>query len=252
MIRVVLVSSGSVILPELKEKLGRYAQRKLTQRGIEVCTNVQVRGATDQCIELSDGRRIVSNTLIWTAGNSVHPLLAALACQKDRGRIVVDPFFEIPGWKDVYAVGDCASLVDSVSGKPRPPTAQHAVREGKTLARNLMSAIDGRTKRPFRFSTLAQLATIGRRIGVANVLGINFSGFIAWWLWRTVYLMKLPRLEKKIRVALGWTLDLIFTKDIIRHHPLRSRHLQGDEAGRSGSLREEDRLAATVRGAIRM
>src|SRR5580704_7139310 len=193
MIRVALVSSGSVILPELKEKLGWYAQRMLVQRGIEVWTNVQVRGATDQCIELSDGRRIVSNTLIWTAGNSVHPLLAALACQKDRGRIVVNPFFEIPGWKGVYAVGDCASLVDSVSGKPHPPTAQHAVREGKTLARNLMSAIDGRAKRPFRFSTLGQLATIGRRTGVATVLGINFSGFIAWWLWRTVYLMKLPR-----------------------------------------------------------
>lgn len=113
---------------------------------------------------------------------------------------------------------------------------------------NLTAAIDGRAKRPFRFSTLGQLATVGRRSGVANVLGINFSGFTAWWLWRTVYLMKLPRLEKKIRVALGWTLDLIFTKDIIRHHPLRSRHLQGDEAGRSGPLREEDRLQATVRG----
>jgi NADH dehydrogenase len=251
MIRVVLVSSGSVILPELKEKLGRYAQGKLAERRIEILTNVQVRGATDQCIELSDGRRIVSNTLIWTAGNSVHPLLADLPCKKERGRIVIDPFFEIPGWKGVYALGDCASLIDSVSGKPHPPTAQHAVREGKTVARNLAAALDGRAKRPFRFSTLGQLATIGRRTGVANVLGINFSGFIAWWLWRTVYLMKLPRLEKKVRVALGWTLDLIFTKDIIRHHPLRSRHLQGDASGHSGSLPEEHALAATVRPANR-
>jgi NADH dehydrogenase len=209
-------------------------------------TNEQVRGATDQCIELSDGRRIVSNTLIWTAGNSIHPLLANLPCKKERGRIVVDPFFEIPGWKDVYAVGDCASLVDSELGKPHPPTAQHAVREGKTLAHNLSAAIDGRAKRPFRFSTLGQLATIGRRTGVANVLGINFSGFIAWWLWRTVYLMKLPRLEKKIRVALGWTLDLVFTKDIIRHHRLVSALSANGEAGRSDSLAEDNGLAATV------
>jgi NADH dehydrogenase len=105
-------------------------------------------------------------------------------------------------------------------------------------------------KRRFRFSSLGQLATIGRRTGVANVLGINFSGFIAWWLWRTIDLMKLPRLEKKIRVALGWKLDLIFTKDIIRHHPLRS-HVQGVEAGRSGSLPVEDGLTATVRPAER-
>jgi NADH dehydrogenase len=246
MIRVVLVSSGSVILPELKEKLGRYAQGKLAERRIEILTNVQVRGATDQCIELSDGRRIVSNTLIWTAGNSVHPLLADLPCKKERGRIVIDPFFEIPGWKGVYALGDCASLIDSVSGKPHPPTAQHAVREGKTVARNLAAALDGRAKRPFRFSTLGQLATIGRRTGVANLLGINFSGFIAWWLWRTIYLMKLPRLEKKIRVALGWTLDLIFTKDIIRHHRLVSLSPDG-APGRSDSLPEDDdRLAATA------
>jgi hypothetical protein len=105
------------------------------------------------------------------------------------------------------------------------------------VARNLAAALDGRAKRPFRFSTLGQLATIGRRTGVANLLGINFSGFIAWWLWRTIYLMKLPRLEKKIRVALGWTLDLVFTKDIIRHHRLVSLSPDG-AAGRSDSLPE--------------
>lgn len=213
---------------------------------------MQIRGATDQCIELSDGRRIDSNTLIWTAGNSIHPLLADLPCSMERGRIVDDPFFEIPGWKDVYALGDCASLVDSESGKLHPPTAQHPVREGKTVARNLAAAFDGRAKRPIRFSTLGQLATVGRRTGVANVLGINFSGFIAWWLWRTVYLMKLPRLEKKIRVALGWTLDLDFTKHIIRHHRLASHPSPGGAAGRSDSLPENgDRLAATADAAHR-
>jgi NADH:ubiquinone reductase (H+-translocating) len=220
MIRVVLVSSGPVILPELKESLGRYALRKLADRGIEVLTNARVQGATEQDVALSDGRRIVSNTLIWTAGTSIHPLLASLPCAKEHGRIVVDEFLEIPQWPGVFAVGDCAYLVDPKSGKPHPPTAQHAVREGKRLAGNLCAAINGMPLRPFRFKTLGQLATIGRRTGVANILGINFSGFIAWWLWRTIYLLKLPRVEKKIRVAFDWTLDLFFAKDMIRHHRL--------------------------------
>ena len=225
MIRVLLVSSGPVILPELKETLGRYAERKLAHRGVEVLTNVRVKGATEQDVALGDGRRIVSNTLIWTAGNAIHPLLAPLPCEKAHSRLVVDEFLQIPGWPGVFAVGDCAHLFDPKSGKPHPPTAQHAVREGKALARNLCAAINGRPMRPFRFSTLGQLATIGRRRGVANILGINFSGFIAWWLWRTIYLIKLPRVEKKIRVALDWTLDLIFTKDMIRHHRLLPRDL---------------------------
>jgi len=223
MIRVVVVSSGGGILPELKEQLGRYAQQKLAARRIEILTNVQVRAATDEYVELSDGRRIVSNTLIWTAGTSTNPLIAQLPCVKERGRICVNEYFEVPDWPGVYAVGDCALLIDPKTGRPHPPTAQHAVREGKVLAHNLAAARKGALKRPFRFSTLGQLATIGRRTGVANILGVNFSGFIAWWLWRTIYLMKLPRFEKKVRVALDWTLDLFFTKDIVRHHALGRR-----------------------------
>jgi NADH dehydrogenase len=231
MIRVVLVSSGPVILPELKESLGRYAHRKLAQRGVEVLTKVRVEAATELDTSLSDGRRIRSNTLIWTAGTSVHPLIAPLPCKQERGRIAVNEFFEVPEWPGVFAVGDCASLVDSRSGKPHPPTAQHAVREAKALARNLRAGIHGAPKQAFRFSTIGQLAPIGRRTGVANILGVNFSGFIAWWLWRTIYLSKLPRIEKKIRVALDWTLDLFFAKDMIRHHRLNSRPLSADLAG---------------------
>jgi NADH dehydrogenase len=114
---------------------------------------------------------------------------------------------------DIWAVGDCAMVPDAKTGGFHPPTAQHAIREARTLARNVLAALDGRAGTPFRFSTLGQLAAIGRRTGVANVFGINFSGFAAWWLWRTIYLSKLPRFEKKVRVALDWTLDLAFAKD---------------------------------------
>jgi len=139
--------------------------------------------------------------------------VAGLKLPMRNGKIEVNEFLEVPGFEGVWAVGDCALVPNPKSGGFHPPTAQHALREGRTLANNLAASIRGGKKKPFRFSTLGQLAAIGRRTGVANVFGINFSGFIAWWLWRTIYLSKLPRLEKKIRVALDWSLDLVFAKD---------------------------------------
>ena len=239
MIRVVLISSGPELLPELQGPLGQYSQRKLAERRVEIATKLRVKAALDDAVELSDGSRIPSNTLIWTVGTSVHPLISSLPCKKEHGRIAVNEFFEVPEWPGVYAVGDCVHLVDTRSGQPHPPTAQHAVREGKILARNLCAAINGTAKRPFRFSTLGQLATIGRRTGVANILGVNFSGFIAWWLWRTIYLAKLPRFEKKVRVALDWTLDLFFTKDIIRHYRLVTRRTESDNKNPSHSVPDD-------------
>ncbi|MEX2300646.1 MAG: hypothetical protein WD733_06900 [Bryobacterales bacterium] len=111
---------------------------------------------------------------------------------------------------------------DKTNGGFYPPTAQHALREGKVLARNILAEIRGGEKKPFTFSTIGQLAAIGRRTGVANIMGFNFSGFIAWWLWRTIYLSKLPRLVKKLRVALDWTLDLMFSKDLVQFMPVRA------------------------------
>jgi NADH dehydrogenase len=123
-------------------------------------------------------------------------------------------------------------IPDLKTGKAFPPTAQHALREGKVLAHNLTAAVRGGRKKPFVFQTTGQLASIGRRTGVASIMGINFSGFIAWWLWRTIYLSKLPRFEKKLRVALDWTLDLLFSKDIVQfmtfHAPTVS-HAEADD-----------------------
>jgi NADH dehydrogenase len=119
---------------------------------------------------------------------------------------------------DVWAVGDCALVPDvAKAGTFHPPTAQHASREGVVLARNILAAIHRRPLQNFSFKTLGLLASIGRRVGVARVFGFNFSGFTAWWMWRTIYLSKLPRLEKKITVALAWTLDLFFAKDFVQY-----------------------------------
>ena len=212
-IRMVLVTPDELILPELGASLGRYAQAKLAARGVEILTQARVAAYRDRVVELADGRTIPANTLVWTAGTAPNPLLATLEVGKERGRVVTDEGLSVPGATAVWALGDCACVPNSVTKGFHPPTAQHAIRQARTLAHNLVAALDGRPPRRFRFSTLGQLAAIGRRTGVANVLGINFSGFAAWLLWRTIYLSKLPRFEKKLRVALDWTLDLAFAKD---------------------------------------
>ncbi len=243
MLRVVLVHPGAVILPELGEKLGAYAQKKLGERGVEVRVNTSVKGVTERGVELSDGTMIHSNTLVWTAGISPNPLPQELPCKKERGRVVVNQLMEVVGWPGVWALGDCAAVPDSSTGKPYPPTAQHALRQGKVLAQNITADIRGEPKKPFVFSTIGQLAAIGKRTGVANILGVNFSGFIAWWLWRTIYLSKLPRFEKKLRVTLDWTLDLVFSKDIVQFLTVREVSIS--------RAQDEDRsaLAGLAKGA---
>jgi NADH dehydrogenase len=231
-VRTILISSDEFILPELGKKLGAYAQRKLAARGVEIITRTRVTAVRDGMVELSDGRKILATTLIWAAGNAPNPLVAALPIPKSGGRILVNEYLavnEVPG---VWALGDCASIPDRKTGGFHPPTAQHAIREGRCVAGNVAADIVGGKKKPFRFSTFGRLAAIGRRSGVASVFGLNFSGFLAWWLWRTIYLFKLPRLEKKMRVALDWTLDLCFAKDfacVTAKHPLSTMASKGSD-----------------------
>ena len=216
MIRVVLVHPGDFVLPELGENLGRYASRKLAQRGIEIHPNTKIKAVTPSGVELSDGTQIDTQVLVWTAGTAPHPLLGQLALPKERNRLKVDSTLAVADCTGVWALGDCA-LIPDVNGGFQPPTAQHASREGKIVARNIVAQSRGESLVPFEFTTLGLLASIGHRTGVARILGINFSGFVAWWLWRTIYLLKLPRIEKKLRVALDWTLDIFFSKDLVQY-----------------------------------
>jgi NADH:ubiquinone reductase (H+-translocating) len=211
-LRFILVTPDNVILPELNPKLGVYAQRKLNMRGVEIITGARVSAFRGGVVELTKGDKIATDTLIWTAGAAQNQLVAQLPLPKMNGRIMVDDYLAVEGWPGVWAVGDCAYVIARIGGS-YPPTAQHALHEGKVVAHNVIATLYGGRKSSFRYRTLGQLAAIGRRTGVASILGFNFSGFIAWWLWRTIYLSKLPRLEKKVRVALDWTLDLCFTKD---------------------------------------
>jgi NADH:ubiquinone reductase (H+-translocating) len=222
MLRVVLVHPGSAILPELENRLSAYAQKHLASRKVEVRLNTKVEGFSGKTARLTDGTTIATHTLVWTAGISPNPLLESLPCTKERGRLLVEGSLELPDWPGVWALGDCAAVPDRRTGTFHPPTAQHALRQAKTVAHNIIAALRGTEKKDFDFSTLAQLAAIGQRTGVANILGMNFSGFAAWWLWRTIYLSKLPRFEKKLRVAFDWTLDLIFSKDLVQFLDIRA------------------------------
>jgi NADH dehydrogenase len=136
----------------------------------------------------------------------------------------VNQFLRVSDWPDVWAVGDCAFVPDIRNpGQSHPPTAQHAIREGKVVAQNITAALLGRPLRSFSFRTIGLLASIGRRTGVARIFGFNFSGFFAWWMWRTIYLSKLPGLDKKVRVVFDWTLDLLFPKDVCAVYDLDHR-----------------------------
>ncbi len=222
MLRLVLVHSGQAILPELAPRLGAYAARELARRGVDIRLGTRVTGISDEGVSLSDGTTLPAQTIVWSAGTAPNPLLAELPCRQERGRVLADECLRVAGWPNVWALGDCAQVPDGGGGF-HPPTAQHALRQGRTVGRNIAAALAGRPARPFVFSTLGQLAAIGRRTGVASILGLNFSGFLAWWLWRSIYLSKLPGIDRKVRVALDWTLDLLFVKDLVQLRADRSR-----------------------------
>lgn len=235
MIKLVLVHPGDVILPELSESLGRYAEMQLARRGVEVRLKAKVTGYDGAEVSLGDGTRIPARTLIWTAGIAPPPLLSSVPCPKQHGRIVADACLQVPGWPGVWALGDCALVPDPLKpGTFYPPTAQHAIRQAKVLAGNIAGALRGRAPRPFTFKIIGLLATIGRRTGVAEILGMRFSGIVAWWLWRAIYLGKLPGVQKKVRIALDWVLDLIFSKDLVQLPTLRASTVSTAEEATPG------------------
>lgn len=221
-IRVVLLHSGSRILPELSEDLGNFAQRILERRKVEIRLKTSLAGATGDYVLVEGGERIPTKTLVSTVPVAPHPLLAALPCRTEKGRIVTNEFLELPEFPGVWAVGDCAWIIDHKSGQPCPPTAQHAIRQAKCIAANIAATIWGTARRPFTYSSLGTVAALGHHSAVADILGVKVSGYLAWHLWRFVYFMKLPGLDRKLRVATDWLLDVILPMDIVQLKIARS------------------------------
>jgi NADH:ubiquinone reductase (H+-translocating) len=241
MLRVVLAHAGEVVLPELSESLGRYAQKQLGRRGVEIRLKTAVTGYDGKELTLNDGTKITTRLVVWTAGITPSPLLSGLPCAMQRGHVLANACLQVPDWPGVWTLGDCAFVPDSLNpGKFCPPTAQHAIRQAAVLAGNIVAGMRGEALQPFRFKTLGMLAAIGRRAGVAEILGVRFSGIIAWWLWRAIYLSKLPGLQKKVRVALDWALDLVFSKDIVQLPTLRSPTMSEAEEPSTGATHEHE------------
>ncbi len=218
--RIVLVNSGGRILPEVTEELAEFALQKIRKNGVEVMLNTRVVEVSSYSVKLDNGTDIPTQTIIWAGGGKPQSLLSALSCDHDKsGRIVTNNFLEVLGYTDsIIALGDCACITDPNTGKPCPPTAQHAVRQGKVAAINLICTIKDQInrKKAFDYKTKGVMTLIGRRNGVGILLGYKVHGFTAWWVWRSYYLLNLPTVEKKLRVMVDWFIDLFFKRDVTR------------------------------------
>jgi NADH dehydrogenase len=230
--RVVLVQAGNELLPSLGSRLARYTERKLRQRGVELRMGTRLTRVAADGVGLDDGSWIASATVVSTVGNAPHPVVRALPVAHDeRGWVRPDATFQVPGTTNVWALGDVASIVDPKNGRPMPATAQHAIREGPHAARNILAALDGRPQEPFSYDQLGMLVSLGRFNGVGEILGIKVSGLLGWFLWRSYYLLRLPSLERRVRVAIDWTLDWFLARDIVEINVRRTRTRLGEEPG---------------------
>jgi NADH dehydrogenase len=212
--RFVLVHSRDRILPELGPKLSRYAHRKLQARGVELRLEARVVAATERAVALATGELLPAGTLLWTAGNRPGPLLGELPLAQDSGAVLVDPTLRVVGSDRVWAVGDCARVPDLERGAGAcPPTAQHALRQGKAAADNLLAVLAGAQPKPFCFRARGFLVGLGHQAAAAQLRHLRFGGLAAWLIWRALYLSKLPGAEKRLRVLLDWALGLLFPRD---------------------------------------
>lgn len=238
-IRLVITEMLDRLAREIPPDLGNYVQRNFASRGIEVWLGARVTAYESGRMRVQDGRELNAETLIWTAGVRPSPLIQAIDVPRPEGgdhRLPVNEYLQVRGHETLWAIGDCALIADPDGGS-QPPTAQHAVRQGRHVARNLVASLMGRKLEPYRYRGLGMLATLGRHRGVGRVMGVRLTGFMAWFAWRTYYLLAVPRWEQRLRVALDWFLDLLFPPNIVdlKLEPLQT----GREALSAGSARTE-------------
>jgi NADH:ubiquinone reductase (H+-translocating) len=233
-VRFVLVEARDRVMYEISADLAEFATAELRRRGVEVRTNTTVERVSSDSVELSDGEVIPCRTVAWTAGVKPHPVIARLGLPLDGGgRIVVDRFCRVEGRSDVWAVGDAAAVPDPARpGLPTPPTCQHALRQGRTVAGNVAAALGAGNQRPFTYRTLGVFVDMGHRKAVAETVGIKWRGFPAWFLARTYHMAMMPGLRRKLRLVTDWTVGLPFDRDMselgqLGHPP----PLEGHSAG---------------------
>ncbi len=228
-LKVIVLEAMGEILPGFNKKLADFAKKKLIERGI----NIQLKKAVtsfdgnevtiktldetpQDSIDQSEVESIITKTLIWTAGVTPVNTIKRSMFKTEKGKIIINNFLEVPKFPGVFAIGDCALFIDPITNRPFPPTAQIAEAQAKMAAKNLISLIQNSEQEKFVYHSKGQMAIIGKRSGIATFLGVNISGFVAWLIWRNVYLSKIPTFDKKTRVFLDWVIDLFFDRDISR------------------------------------
>ncbi|MDX6678361.1 MAG: hypothetical protein QOE31_2413 [Solirubrobacteraceae bacterium] len=215
-IRWILVEAGERVMQEIPQKLADFASRELRGRGIEIRTRTTLERVTASHAFLSDGEQVPTRTLVWTAGVKPQPVVSRLGLQLDeRGRIVSDAYMHVPGFDNVWAIGDCAAVPDPARpGQPCPPTAQHAIRQGRVVARNVAAALGaGGRRRRFRYKTKGVFVDMGRREAVAMTGQLRWSGTPAWILARTYHLAMMPGVGRRARLLVDWNIGLLFGRD---------------------------------------
>jgi NADH:ubiquinone reductase (H+-translocating) len=213
-VTVTLVHSQEQILPEVAPTLRDFARRKMEKAGVTILLNARAVAATHEGVQLNDGRLLRGATIVCSIGTATASLVESLDIPKEHGRIRTTPEMRIEGKANAWALGDCALIINAFDNKPSPTTAQFAERQGRQAALNLVRLVRGEPLRPFRFKALGQLCSIGGYQAVAEMFGMRVSGFVAWCLWRGVYLLKLPSWSRRIKVAFDWAWDVVFPRDL--------------------------------------
>jgi NADH:quinone reductase (non-electrogenic) len=219
--RWVLVDAAPKILPEIPTRLGDYAARELEKRGVEIHVSTTLESVDGREAVLSNGVRVPTHTVVWTAGVKANPQFGAWGLPLDeRGRVRVDEYLRVEGHEGLWALGDGAAVPNGATpGHTDPPTSQHALRQARRLAKNLLGE-----RRPYAYKMLGQVATLGRYKGIADVMGLPLRGFPGWFVTRTYHLYQLPLLTRKLRVVTDWTTSLFFRRDIAELSALGHPH----------------------------
>ncbi|HMS82201.1 MAG TPA: FAD-dependent oxidoreductase [Nitrospira sp.] len=213
-VTVTLVHSRQQILPEVASSLREFARVKMEQAGIRMMLNRKVVTVTPEGVGFQEGDMLKGATVVCTIGTTMPELVQQMNRPKKAGRLCTDSDMRLCETQNVWAIGDCARVINAYDNQPSPPTGQFAERQGRQVAENIVRVLRDQPTKPFSFRPLGQLCSIGERNAVAEILGFQLSGFLAWWIWRTVYLLKSPSWSRRLQVASDWTWELLFPRDL--------------------------------------